>query len=310
MDNMQIEKECKEEGKQDYLREKEFFWEIYKENRKEEEEARLKSRILWLKAGDKNTSFFHNTMKIRRARNQIEKIQVESQEVKSAKELKKAAHKHFKNLLSTKEEMAEYEDFLQHTKKIKRDQNIEMCKELTEEEVVAAIWSLHLDKAPGPDGFTIEIYRFHWYTTRKDFLRMVKNVLKKIGSNTKSSYLALVPKESNPSTFNRFRPISLCNSSYKIITKIIANRIKEVLPIIISENQGGFVPNMQIIDNVIIVQEVVHSSMQRKEKGIIIKLDMANSFDRVIIPYLMAVLKKLGFPREIIEIIQACITAP
>ena len=72
MDIMQIEKESKEEGKQDYLRVKEFFWEIYKENRKEEEEARMKSTSLWLKAGDKNTSFFHNTMKIRRERNQIE----------------------------------------------------------------------------------------------------------------------------------------------------------------------------------------------------------------------------------------------
>lgn len=58
MDSMQAEKEGKEEGKQDYLREKEIFWEIYRENRKEEEEARLKSRSLWLKAGDKNTSFF------------------------------------------------------------------------------------------------------------------------------------------------------------------------------------------------------------------------------------------------------------
>lgn len=84
MDSMQIEKANREEGKQDYLREKEIFWEIYRENRKEDEEARLKSISLWLKAGDKNTSFFHNTMKIRRARNQIEKFQVESQEVKGA----------------------------------------------------------------------------------------------------------------------------------------------------------------------------------------------------------------------------------
>lgn len=88
----------------------------------------------------------------------------------------------------------------------------------------------------------------------------------KMGGNTKSSYLALIPKESNPSTFNRFRPISLCNSSYKIVIKIIANRIKKVLPDIISKHQGGFVPNRQIITNVIVVQEAIHSSMQRKEK--------------------------------------------
>ena len=92
-----------------------IFWEIYRESKKEEE-ARLKSRSLWLKAGDKNTSFLHNTMNIRRVINQIEKIQVEGQEVKGAEDLKKEAHKHFKNLLLAKEEMGEYEDFLQHIK--------------------------------------------------------------------------------------------------------------------------------------------------------------------------------------------------
>ena len=84
---------------------------------KEEEEARLKSRSLWLKTGDKNTSFFHNTMKIRRARNQIEKIQVESKEVRGAEELKKVAYQHLKTLLSASGEMAESEDFLKYTKK-------------------------------------------------------------------------------------------------------------------------------------------------------------------------------------------------
>ncbi len=54
-----------------------------------------------------------------------------------------------------------------------------MCKEITEEEVVVAIWSLQPDKAPGPDRFTIAFFRSQWYTIRKDFLRMVKNVFKK-----------------------------------------------------------------------------------------------------------------------------------
>jgi len=82
-----------------------------------------------------------------------------------------------------------------------------------------------------------------------------------------------------------------------------------VLPIIISENQGGFVPNRKIIDNVIIVK-VVHSSMLRQEKGLIIKLDMENAFDRVNHPYLMVVRQKLGLSREIMEVIQACISTP
>lgn len=140
MDSLQAKKESKEESRQDYLKEKEIFWEIYRENRKEEEEARLKSRNLWLKAGDKNRTFFHNSMKVKRARNEIEKIQVDNQEIKGVEEIKKATHKHFKNLLVATEEMAEYEEILQHTKKkIKKEQNKDMCKDLTEEEIVEAI---------------------------------------------------------------------------------------------------------------------------------------------------------------------------
>lgn len=122
----------------------------------------MKSRNLWLKARDKNTTFFHNSMKVRRARNQIDKIQVENQEIKGVEEIKKAAHKHFKFLLSATEETAEYEEILQHTKKkIKKEQKKDMCKDLTEEEIVEAIWSLHSNKSPRPDGFTIAFYNNH-----------------------------------------------------------------------------------------------------------------------------------------------------
>ena len=88
----------------------------------------------------------------------------------------------------------------------------------------------------------------------------------KVGGFTNSSFLALVPKESNANSFSRFRPISLCNS-YKIITRILENRIKVLLPEIISENQGGFVPKRQILDNILIVQEALHSSLMKKKRN-------------------------------------------
>jgi len=84
---------------------------------------------------------------------------------------------------------------------------------------------------------------------------MIINVFEKfkVGGFTNSSFLALVPKESSANSFSRFRPISLCKSSYKITTKTLENRIKVLLPGIISENQGGFVPKRQILDNILIV---------------------------------------------------------
>jgi hypothetical protein len=86
----------------------------------------------------------------------------------------------------------------------------------------------------------------------------------KLGGSTNSSFLALIPKEKGAISFNRFTPISLCNTSYKILAKVIANRLKEVLPLIVPENQGGFVQGRHIADNIILVQEAIHSSVLRK----------------------------------------------
>ena len=78
--------------------------------------------------------------------------------------------------------------------------------------------------------------------------------------HTNSTFLALTPKEKEAKSFDRFRPISLCNIGYKIITKIMANRLKHILPYLIMENQGGFVKGRKICDNIILVQEAIHSS--------------------------------------------------
>lgn len=84
---------------------------------------------------------------------------------------------------------------------------------------------------------------------------MLKHVQKKhiIGASTESSFIALFLKDVDPSLFSRFCPIFLCNSSYKILMKIMANRIKKILPKIISNNQGSFMQKCQIIDNIIMV---------------------------------------------------------
>lgn len=141
---------------------------------------------------------------------------------------------------------------------------------------------------------------------------MIRNAFmkNKVGGFTNSSYLPLVQKEARAYTFNIFRPISSCNCSYKIITNIIANKIKVILPNVISENQGGFVPSRQILDNIMIVQEALHASLLNKEKGTILKLYMANDFDGVNLTFLFDVLHKFGFSKGIIDIIKACTIGP
>jgi len=98
------------------------------------------------------------------------------------------------------------------------------------------------------------------------------------------TYITLIPKVKNPESINQFRPISLCNFSYKIIAKVLANRLKRWLPEIITSEQSAFVQGRQIQDNILIVQEVIHQLRIKKRKKkfqAIMKLDMQKAYDRV-----------------------------
>eukprot|EP00253_Pinus_taeda_P031912 PITA_31912 len=312
-----IKQEGLQDTEEDTNKESDLLKELYNQNRREEEEQRQQSRCLWLNSGDKNTSFFHNNLKLRRAANNIDKITVEGGILSDQEEIKNAASRHFHSLLTAEPNYHENPDFLSPVEnKISENQRAHLDKAITLEEIEWSLQSMPPDKAPGPDDFTAAFFKCHWDIIKKDYTRMVRNFFSKckMGSNIKSTHLALIPKDPNPQTFDRFRPISLCNVSYKIISKILANRLKSILPSIISENQGGFVPRRQITDNVILIQEAIHSSISRNEKGMVIKLDMANAFDRVNHTFLKAVMKKFDisdlFTNRIVECISDIWTAP
>eukprot|EP00253_Pinus_taeda_P009219 PITA_09219 len=286
---------------------------VYCSFRKEEEYWRLKSRILWLKSGDRNTSYFHKQCRARLSRNHITEITSSSGQVfKGFAQIQEAATNHFRELLSAERNGEEEDetDFLSVIPSlVSEEANASLTSPATEEEITNIVWSMDPDKAPGPDGFSIHFYRIYWETIKFDLFRMIRGVLKKakMGGGTKSTFLALIPKETNPRSFDKYRPISLCNSSYKIVAKLLANRIKPLLQNLISPAQGGFVKGRQILDNVIQIQEALHSSYARKEQGMIIKLDMSNAFDRVNRSFLFRVLEAFGFCQDFINIIKACI---
>eukprot|EP00253_Pinus_taeda_P019656 PITA_19656 len=288
----------------------------YQSLRKEEEYWRLKSISLWLKAGDQNTSFFHRQYRARLSRNHIAEIKTaEGHVCKGFSQLKAAAKTHFRNLYreGTQSNEEEAADFLSNIPSlINPKDNAILCRPFTEEETINVIWSMDADKAPGPDGFSIHFYKFCWHLIKADLLKMISWFMKKakIGGGTNSSYLALIPKDTNPESFARFMPISLCNDSYKILAKLLANRIKPLLKRLISPSQGGFVEGRHILDNVIQVQETIHSSKKRNEKGMLIKLDMANAFDRVDRTFLSKVLLSFGFSIHFVHLIKACINNP
>ena len=123
--------------------------------------------------------------------------------------------------------------------------------------------------------------------------------------------IALIPKIKDPTKMSDFQPISLCNVSYKIISKMLANRLKPILSTIISENQSAFVPGRLITDNVLIAFEIMHYLKKRKggkDSYMVVKLDMSKAYDRVEWGFLEKIMKKMGFDDKWISLIMKCIS--
>ena len=124
--------------------------------------------------------------------------------------------------------------------------------------------------------------------------------------------LSLIPKIPNPVRMQDMRPISLCAVQYKIISKILCNRLKVILPEVVSETQGAFVAGRLISDNIIIAHETIHSLRtcdRVAEDFMAVKTDMSKAYDRVEWSFLETLLERMGFDRVWVCWIMACVNS-
>lgn len=147
------------------------------------------------------------------------------------------------------------------------------------EEITTAMQQLGATKALGPDGLHGLFFHQHWADICQDILAETQHFFTTgyLNPDMNRTHITLILKTPNPEKLEQYRPISLCNFIYKIISKVMTNKLKPLLPSLIAEEQSAFVGGRQIQDNILIVQEVLHRLRTRERKRkfqAVLKLDM------------------------------------
>eukprot|EP00253_Pinus_taeda_P033889 PITA_33889 len=269
------EERSKEEGK--------IICQLEERRKQEEILWRQKSRINWLREGERNTKFFLQAMIQNRQRNQIFSIKNEAGErVIEQEEIEQVLVEHYKWILTeTQDNIGEaIEQVCKEIPKIiTAEQNRALMRVATMEEVEEVVMNMKKGKVSGPDGFSSEFYQAGWHFLGQDVLEAVEEsrLKQRMWSGINSTFLTLIPKNNSSEEAQGYQPIALCNVIYKIIATLIAKRLKPLLPNIISPEQTGFVEGRQILDGLVVAQEVIHSLNQSKQRGMMIKLDLSKA---------------------------------
>ncbi|GJU62334.1 hypothetical protein Tco_1244169 [Tanacetum coccineum] len=184
------------------------------------------------------------------------------------------------------------------------DQALDMIKNVTAQEVKDAMFSMGNDKSSGLDGYTACFFKECGDIVAADVTCAIQelftngNLLKEINH----TIIALIPKVKSPSRINDYHPISCCNVLFKCITKIISNRIKESLKVLISPNQSAFVPGRRISDNILLTQELMHNyHLDRGSPRCAFKVDIQKAYDTVDWGFLKEVLLAFGFHARMVS---------
>ncbi|GKC34188.1 RNA-directed DNA polymerase, eukaryota [Tanacetum coccineum] len=271
-------------------------------------EMAQKAKVKWSIEGDENTSFFHGMLNKKRRQHNIRGIMIDGIWIYNPIRVKAEFFQHFSSRFDKPNPMRAHIE-MRYPKTITCDQQADLERDVSNEEIKRAVWDCGTDKSPGPDGFSFGFYRRFWYLIENDVYDAVKYFFTYgvIPKGCNSSFIALIPKIPDANMVKDFRPISLIGSVYKIIAKILANHLVGVLGDIVNEVQYAFIADRQILDGPFILNEVLQWCKKKKKQSLIFKVDFEKAYDSVRWDFLDDILKKFGFGEKWCKWIQSCL---
>ncbi|GKU89788.1 hypothetical protein SLEP1_g3882 [Rubroshorea leprosula] len=169
-------------------------------------------------------------------------------------------------------------------KQVQPEDNRQLIEAFTADEIKAAIWECDSSKALGPNGFNFRFVKSEWEVIKEDVIDFLQEFHKnsKMVRGLNYSFIVLVPKVDNLQKIEEYKPISLIGVIYKILAKILANRLKKVLDELIGKQQMSFISGRQLMDGVVIANELVDEAKKRKKSSFMFKIDFEKAYDKIL----------------------------
>ncbi|KAL3687547.1 hypothetical protein R1sor_013856 [Riccia sorocarpa] len=278
--------------------------------------VRRRSRVRWIQNGDACTRYFFQSLKEKQRQEKITGLQDEEGQLQEDEmRMGEIIHSFYGNLYNqptiTRAERAERAQVLALVNRyVENRENARLMETPGQEEVEKIIRGMAKHKSPGEDGIPIEILEESWGWLGDKCMLVIQTIWaeKRLRKINTGAIIKLLPKNNERLALSNWRPISLLCIIYKLIAKVLATRLKDIIPKLVDEEQTGFVSGRNIMDNIVCVKLSQDFAEREKLPAIFCKLDFVKVFDMVGHDFLWDLLAKMRFSQDFISLVRALIS--
>ena len=261
----------------------------------------IRARVKWINEGEIPTKYFLNLEKQLQTNNVIKRIKTARKEFSDDENILQEMRNFYTNLYKKQHVpdrlLKQYMDKVEIPRKLTTIEKTICEKHITQIELRNTIKSLKKNKSPGIDGLTYEFYQIFWEKLEPHFMSMINETFEKghLPLSTRKAILRVIFKKGERNLLQNYRPISLNNCDYKIITFVLAHRLQTVISNIVSKDQSGYIKNRYIGCSARLINDIIEYCEKHQSPGALICLDFQKAFDSLNWDFMFCTLKKFGF---------------
>ena len=190
-------------------------------------------------------------------------------------------------------------------RKISPETNTSLTCPISKEELMKAIYAGKPHKSPGIDGICLEFYKIAWEVIKNEMLQIMNMMLQNgpIMTDQVQGHIVCIPKKTHPKVIGDYRPLTLLNVDYKLLARVLAGRLKLVLPDILHPSQHCGTPGNTIFEAAATVRDVIANSAEKRKPTCLVSIDFTSAFDRISHEYMRTILSAHGLDNKSIECI-------